>query len=94
MTLQPTRIKKQLTSIKKNINNNQKRKKECITVSNQQSNQRHTDDIIETTISNAINNAEPPRNDNQSIQTIKENETEDNNDKEKGKVNNPKQNTK
>ena len=94
MTLQPTRIKKQLTSIKKNINNNQKRKKECITVSNQQSNQRQTDDIIETTISNAINNAEPPRNDNQSIQTIKENETEDNNDKEKGKVNNPKQNTK
>ena len=94
MTLQPTRIKKQLTSIKKNINNNQKRKKECITVSNQQSNQRQTDDIIETTISNAINNAEPPRNDNQNIQTIKKNETEDNNDKEKGKVNNPKQNTK
>ena len=49
---------------KETINNNQKRNKKCITVSNQKSNQRHTDDIIETTISNAINNAEPPRNDN------------------------------
>ena len=43
---------------KETIKNNQKRNKECITVSNQQSNQRHTDDIIETTISNTINNAE------------------------------------
>ena len=76
------------------INNNQKRNKECITVSNQQSTQRHTDGIIETTISKTINNAEPPRNDNRNIETTKKNETEGNNDKEKNKVNNPKQNTK
>ena len=35
---------------KETINNNQKQNKKCITVSNQQSNQRHTDNIIETTI--------------------------------------------
>ena len=68
---------------KETINNNQKRNKEYITVSNQQSNQRHTDDIIETTISKTINNAEPPRNDNRNIETAKKNETEGNNDKEK-----------
>ena len=70
---------------KETINNNQKRNKKCITVSNQQSNQRHTDDIIETTISNAINNAEPPRNDNRNIETTRKNESKDNNDKEKSK---------
>ena len=65
---------------KENINNNQKQKKDCITVSNQHSNQRHTVDIIETIISNTINNAEPPRNHIQNI--------------EKSEVNIPKQNTK
>ena len=35
---------------KETINNDQKQNKKCMTVSNQQSNQRHTDDIIETTI--------------------------------------------
>ena len=45
--------------------------------------------IIEKTISNAINNAEPPRNDNRNIETTKKNGTESNNDKEKNKVNNP-----
>ena len=79
---------------KENINNNQKQKKDCITVSNQHSNQRHTVDIIETIISNTINNAEPPRNDNQNIETTKKNGTEDNKDKEKSEVNIPKQNTK
>ena len=68
---------------KENINNNQKQKKDCITVSNQHSNQRHTVDIIETIISNTINNAEPPRNDIQNIETTKKNGTEDNKDKEK-----------
>ena len=33
------------------------------------------------TISNTINNAEPPRNDNRNIETTKKNGTEDNNDK-------------
>ena len=79
---------------KENINNNQKQKKDCITVSNQHSNQRHTVDIIETIISNTINNAEPPRNDIQNIETTKKNGTEDNKDKEKSEVNIPKQNTK
>ena len=37
---------------KETINNNQKRNKECITASNQHSNQRQTDDIIEMTRSN------------------------------------------
>ena len=46
------------------------------------------------TISNTINNAEPPRNDNRNIETTKKNGTEDNNDKEKSKVNYRKQNTK
>ena len=46
------------------------------------------------TISNTINNAEPPRNDNRNIEATKKNGTEDNNDKEKSKVNYPKQNTK
>ena len=76
---------------KETTTNNQKQNKECITVSNQQINQRHTDDIIETTISNTINNAELPRNDNRIIETSKKNGTEDNNDQEKRKVNNPKQ---
>ena len=76
---------------KETTNNNQKQNKECITVSNQQINQRHTDDIIETTISNTINNAELPRNYNRIIETSKKNGTEDNNDQEKSKVNNPKQ---
>ena len=58
---------------KETINNSKKRNKKCITVSNQQSNQRHTDDIIETTISNAINNAEPPQNDNRNIETTRKN---------------------
>ena len=79
---------------KETINNNQKRNKECITVFNQQSNQRHTDDIIETTISNTINNVETRRNNNRNIETTKKNGIEDNNNKVKSKVNNPKQNTK
>ena len=68
---------------KETTTNNQKQNKECITVSNQQINQRHTDDIIETTISNTINNAKLPRNDNRIIETSKKNGTEDNNDKKK-----------
>ena len=65
---------------KETINNNQKQNKKCITVSNQQSNQRHTDNIIETTIWNTINNAEPLRKDNRNFETTKKNRTENNND--------------
>ena len=65
---------------KETINNNQKQNKKCITVSNQQSNQRHTDNIIEATIWNAINNAEPLRNNNRNFETTKKNRTENNND--------------
>ena len=68
---------------KETINNNQKRNKECITASNQHSNQRHTDEIIETTRSNKINKAKPPRNDNRNIETTKKNGTEGNKYKEK-----------
>ena len=39
-------------------------------------------------ISNTIDNAEPPRNDNRNIETTKKNGTEGNKDKEKSKVNN------
>ena len=74
VTLQSTLIEKQLILIKK--------PPPTITVSNQQINQRHTDDI-ETTISNTINNAELPRNDNRIIETSKKYGTEDNNDQEK-----------
>ena len=70
---------------KETINNNQKRNKKCITVSNQQSNQRHTADIIEATISNAINNAQTSRNDNRNVETTWKNGSKDNNDKEKSK---------
>ena len=42
-------------------------------------------------ISITINNAEPPRNNNRNIETTKKNGIEDNNDKEKSQVNNPKQ---
>ena len=68
---------------KETINNNQKWNKECINSSNQHSNQRHTDEIIETTRSNKINKAKPPRNDNRNIETTKKNGTEGNKYKEK-----------
>ena len=45
-------------------------------------------------ISITINNAEPPRNNNRNIETTKKNGIEDNNDKEKSQVNNPKQSVK
>ena len=85
--------KKTFNIDKETISNIQKRNKQCTTVSNEHSNQRYTDGIIETTISNAFNNDKLPWNDNQNIETTNKNGAEYNN-KEKSKVNNLKQNTK
>ena len=84
MTLQSTLIKKQLKSIKKpstTIKN--EIKNVSLLLTNTVSNQRHTDEIIETTRSNKINKAKPPRNDNRNIETTKKNGTEGNKYKEK-----------
>ena len=52
--------KKTFNIDKETISNIQKRNKQCTTVSNEHSNQRYTDGIIETTISNAFNNDKLP----------------------------------